>query len=77
MANDVTAPQAGFGEDTNIAWLVDRERVEELPLMSKFELAKQNPRQDKRNRQGIRISVPDFFKTAHLGIAQTLHSNNR
>ena len=39
VANDVTAPQAGFGEDTNIAWLVDRERVEELPLMSKFELA--------------------------------------
>jgi len=39
VANDVTAPQAGFGKDTNIAWLVDRERVEELPLMSKFELA--------------------------------------
>jgi len=39
VANDVTAPQAGFGEDTNIAWLVDREKVEELPLMSKFELA--------------------------------------
>lgn len=39
VANDVTAPQAGFGEDTNIAWLVDRGKVEELPLMSKFELA--------------------------------------
>ena len=39
VANDVTAPQAGFGEDTNIAWFVDRDRVEELPLMSKFELA--------------------------------------
>ena len=39
VANDVTAPQAGFGEDTNIAWFVDRERIEELPLMSKFELA--------------------------------------
>ena len=39
VANDVTAPRAGFGEDTNIAWLVDREKVEELPLMSKFELA--------------------------------------
>ena len=39
VANDVTAPQAGFGEDTNVAWLVDREEVEELPLMSKFELA--------------------------------------
>lgn len=39
VANDVTAPQAGFGKDTNIAWLVDKERVEELPLMSKFELA--------------------------------------
>ena len=39
VANDVMAPKAGFGEDTNIAWLVDRERVEELPLMSKFELA--------------------------------------
>ena len=39
VANDVTAPRAGFGEDTNIAWLVDGERAEELPLMSKFELA--------------------------------------
>ena len=39
VANDVTAPKAGFGEDTNIAWFVDRDRVEELPLMSKFELA--------------------------------------
>ncbi len=39
VANDVTAPQAGFGEDTNIAWLVDAEKTEELPLMSKFELA--------------------------------------
>ena len=39
VANDVTAPGAGFGEDTNIACLVDRENVEELPLMSKFELA--------------------------------------
>lgn len=39
VANDVTAPGAGFGEDTNIACLVDGETVEELPLMSKFELA--------------------------------------
>ncbi len=39
VANCVTAPQAGFGEDTNIAWLVDSEEVKELPLMSKFELA--------------------------------------
>ncbi len=39
VANDVTAPLAGFGKDTNVAWLVDRERTEELPLMSKFELA--------------------------------------
>ncbi len=39
VANDVTAPGAGFGEDTNVACLVDGETVEELPLMSKFELA--------------------------------------
>ncbi|MCY4262130.1 MAG: bifunctional phosphopantothenoylcysteine decarboxylase/phosphopantothenate--cysteine ligase CoaBC [Candidatus Dadabacteria bacterium] len=39
VANDITIPQAGFAEDTNIAWLVDREKAEELPLMSKFELA--------------------------------------
>ena len=39
VANDVTAPQAGFGKDTNIAWLVDGEKAEELPVMSKFELA--------------------------------------
>ena len=39
VANDVTAPGAGFGEDTNVACLVGREKIEELPLMSKFELA--------------------------------------
>ena len=39
VANDVTAPGAGFGEDTNVACLVGRENIEELPLMSKFELA--------------------------------------
>ena len=39
VANDVTAPGAGFGEDTNVACLVGREKTEELPLMSKFELA--------------------------------------
>lgn len=39
VANDVTAPGAGFGEDTNVACMVGREKIEELPLMSKFELA--------------------------------------
>ena len=39
VANDVTAPGAGFAEDTNVACLIGREKVEELPLMSKFELA--------------------------------------
>ena len=39
VANDVSAPKAGFGEDTNIAWLLDGKGTEKLPLMSKFELA--------------------------------------
>ncbi|MYB26383.1 MAG: bifunctional phosphopantothenoylcysteine decarboxylase/phosphopantothenate--cysteine ligase CoaBC [Candidatus Dadabacteria bacterium] len=54
VANDVTAPQAGFGEDTNIAWLVDRGKVEELQLMSKFELANRildRIKEIERNRQ--------------------------
>ncbi|MCY3826590.1 MAG: bifunctional phosphopantothenoylcysteine decarboxylase/phosphopantothenate--cysteine ligase CoaBC [Candidatus Dadabacteria bacterium] len=54
VANDITIPQAGFGEDTNIAWLVDREKAEELPLMNKFELANRildRIKEIERNRQ--------------------------
>jgi phosphopantothenoylcysteine decarboxylase/phosphopantothenate--cysteine ligase len=40
VANDVSAPDAGFEVETNRAALIDREaRVEQLPLMSKRELA--------------------------------------
>jgi phosphopantothenoylcysteine decarboxylase/phosphopantothenate--cysteine ligase len=40
VANDVTLPGAGFEVDTNIVKILDRSRkVEELPLMSKEELA--------------------------------------
>ncbi len=39
VANDVTKPGAGFDVDTNIASLITRESVEDLPLMSKDELA--------------------------------------
>lgn len=39
VANDVTAPGSGFGTDTNKVWLVDREGVEELPLLPKYEVA--------------------------------------
>ncbi len=39
-ANDITATDAGFSVDTNRVTLVDRSgRVEELPLMSKYEVA--------------------------------------
>jgi phosphopantothenoylcysteine decarboxylase/phosphopantothenate--cysteine ligase len=39
-ANDVTAPQAGFGHDTNVVTLVSRDGVvEELPLLTKHEVA--------------------------------------
>ena len=39
VANDVTRPGAGFDVDTNIALLITREGQEELPLMTKRELA--------------------------------------
>ncbi len=42
VANDVTDPGSGFGTDTNRVWLCWRDgRVEELPLMSKVELARE------------------------------------
>jgi len=39
VANDVTAPGAGFGTDTNKVVLVDAQGEEELPLMTKYEVA--------------------------------------
>ena len=40
VANDITAPDAGFAADTNQVTLLDPEgRVEILPLMSKAEVA--------------------------------------
>ncbi len=40
VANDVTAPQAGFSGDTNLVTLIDRAgEVEELPLLTKHEVA--------------------------------------
>ena len=39
VANDVTKAGAGFDVDTNIASLITRDSVEELPLMSKAALA--------------------------------------
>ena len=40
VANDVTAPGAGFGRDTNVVWLLDRSGgVEELPCLPKDEVA--------------------------------------
>lgn len=40
VANDILKPRAGFGHDTNIVYFVDRKgEVEELPLMSKTDIA--------------------------------------
>ena len=39
VANDVTAPGAGFNVDTNIATLITKDGTEELPLQSKRQLA--------------------------------------
>ena len=39
-ANDVTAPDAGFGTDTNRVTLIDTDGgMDELPLMSKYDVA--------------------------------------
>ena len=40
VANDVTAPGAEFGADTNVVRLIDRQGLDErLPLLSKDEVA--------------------------------------
>ena len=39
VANDVTKPGAGFNTDTNIATLITKDGSEDLPIMSKRELA--------------------------------------
>jgi phosphopantothenoylcysteine decarboxylase/phosphopantothenate--cysteine ligase len=39
VANDVTAPKAGFGHDTNLVTLIGADgTVEELPLLTKYEV---------------------------------------
>ncbi len=39
VANDVTKPGAGFNTDTNIVTLITKEKEEDLPMMSKREVA--------------------------------------
>ena len=39
VANDVTKQGAGFDVDTNIASFITKDGVEELPIMTKTELA--------------------------------------
>ena len=39
VANDVTAPGAGFNVDTNIATLITKKGSEALPLQTKRQLA--------------------------------------
>ncbi|MCI8442478.1 MAG: bifunctional phosphopantothenoylcysteine decarboxylase/phosphopantothenate--cysteine ligase CoaBC [Provencibacterium sp.] len=41
VANSLRKEGAGFGTDTNVASLITREGVKELPMMSKYELARQ------------------------------------
>jgi len=41
VSNDISKEGSGFGEETNVVYLVDKsERIEELPLMNKTEIAK-------------------------------------
>jgi len=39
VANDVSAPDSGFGSDTNRVTIIDRQGLEALPLLSKREVA--------------------------------------
>jgi phosphopantothenoylcysteine decarboxylase/phosphopantothenate--cysteine ligase len=39
VANNLKTSGAGFGTDTNVVTLITREQIEELPLMSKDEVA--------------------------------------
>ena len=39
VANDITLPDAGFGADTNKVTLLDADGADDLPLMSKYDVA--------------------------------------
>ena len=39
VANDITLPEGGFGADTNKVTLLDADGAEELPLLSKYDVA--------------------------------------
>ena len=39
VANDITLPDAGFGADTNKVTLLDASGTDDLPLMSKYDVA--------------------------------------
>ena len=41
VANSLRTDGAGFGTDTNVVTLITRDREEELPIMSKDEVAHQ------------------------------------
>jgi phosphopantothenoylcysteine decarboxylase/phosphopantothenate--cysteine ligase len=41
VLNNPKVKGAGFGTDTNVATLIDKSSVIELPIMSKFELSNQ------------------------------------
>jgi phosphopantothenoylcysteine decarboxylase/phosphopantothenate--cysteine ligase len=57
LANDVTAPGAGFGVDTNVVTLVDAEgRSESWPLMSKRQVAERLFDEVAQRRAGSRAS---------------------
>ena len=41
VANNLKVDGAGFGTDTNVVTLITREGIEELPIMSKNEVAEE------------------------------------
>ena len=41
VANNVKVDGAGFGTDTNVVTLITKEGIEELPIMSKKEVAEE------------------------------------
>ena len=59
VANDVTAPGAGFGSDTNVVRLLDAERpIESLPVLPKDEVAGRILDWVARRRRGARVARP-------------------
>ena len=55
IANDVSVPNSGFGKDNNFTYMVEINKVEELGLISK---------------QNLAIKIGDYIKSTRMELSQ-------